>query len=114
MIDVLGFKVLGLDFGSNTYVYKYVKYFDGKYSFILFEAHNNKMSVIHLSKNDFEGYMKDEFGLSMDGSTRGITGKTLKPVKPININERINRYYIENIHQMREAIKTAEDLILKS
>jgi hypothetical protein len=113
MVDELGFKVLGLDFGSNSSIYKYVKYFDGKYSFILFDANKNQMSVIRLSKNDFEGYMKDEFGLSFDGSTKGITGKPLKPVTPINVNEMINRFYIENIKQMREALKTAEDLIIK-
>jgi hypothetical protein len=113
MVDKLGFKVLGLDFGSNSSIYKYVKYFADKYSFILFDANKNQMSVIRLSKNDFEGYMKDEFGLSFDGSTKGITGKPLKPVTPINVNEMINRFYIENIKQMREALKTAEDLIIK-
>lgn len=102
-MESLGFQVLGTRFYSSSAVLKYVIYRES--GLLVFDGHVNQMYFISLTPKQLQGFKADEFGLSFDGSTKGMSGQTLLPVSKTEIiNEKFNLLKIENLRQMKKAL----------
>ena len=103
VMESLGFKVLGTRFYTQSAVLKYIIYRES--GLLIFDGHTNQMYFVSLNENQLAGFKSDAFGLSFDGSTKGMSGQKLIPVQKTEfINDKFNLLRIENIVQMKKAL----------
>lgn len=111
-----GYKVMGLDFGSNQTLNHYVKYFPEHNSMVVFSTiYDNSVIVYELTKEQYDDFQDGKYALSHDGKGRGTTpsGYPVKNygVKIIYAGGELSRIkYLKDILDVAEKIAQGEKI----
>jgi hypothetical protein len=105
-----GYKVMGLDFGSNDTYNHYVKYFPEHNSMVVFSSiHNNRVLVYRLTKQQYDDFQEGKFALSHDGKGWGSTPSGY-PIKNHGITTIFAGGDITRRKYLKEMLDVAEEM----
>jgi hypothetical protein len=105
-----GYKVMGLDFGSNNTYNNYVKYFPEHNSMVVFSSvHNNKVLVYQLTKEQYADFQDGKFALSHDGKGWGTTPSGY-PIKNYGLTTIFAGGEISRRKYLKEMLDVAEEV----
>lgn len=108
----LNFNVLGLDFGSNTSVYRYTKYYDKQLYLLLASAYDNTLTAYKFAnKKEMKAFKDGKFYITADSykdGQKGIGGYPAKYITAININDWMNIVRIKKTKQLLTGIELFE------
>lgn len=105
-----GYKVMGLDFGSNHSCNNYVKYFPKFNSMVVCSTiFNNSVMVYRLTKEQYNKFQKGDFALSHDGNGRGTTptGHKVENYGYINV---YSGGELKNRKELKKYLDSAEEI----
>lgn len=106
----LGYKVMGLDFGSNHTYNNYVKYFPQFHAIVVCSTiHNNAVFVYKLTPEQYEAFENGKFALSHNGNGWGKTpcGYEVKNHGYISI---FGGGDLTRVKYLKEILDVAEDI----
>lgn len=111
-----GYRVMGLDFGSNNTYNNYVKYFPEHNSMVVCSTiFNNRVMVYRLTKEQYDSFQDGKFALSHDGKGYGKTA-TGYPIKNHGLTviyeggELSRRKFLKEILDVAEEVAQGKDV----
>lgn len=105
----LGFKTMGLDFGSNTSVNRYTKYYDKQLYLLVADAFSNSVFAFKFKdKKTMKDFRDNKFAITLDPSKDGrqaLGGGVYKFMTSISMNEQLNIHKITRRKHLTDGIK---------
>lgn len=109
----IDFKVLGLDFGSNTSCYNYTKYYDKQLYLLIADSNECTLRAYKFSnKKEMKAFKDGKFYITADSykdGQKGIHGYPAKYINPININDWMNIVRIKRTKDLLKGISLFEN-----
>lgn len=108
----LGFHVLGLDFGSNSSVYCYRKYYPKQLLMLIADAHEDSLYAFRFKdKKEMKDFLDNKFAITLDPSKdgrRAMGGGVYKFMTSINMNHELNIHKITRRKHLTDGIELFE------
>lgn len=107
-----GFQVMGLDFGSNSSVYMYRKYYTKQLMMLVADGYESSLYAFQFrSKEEMAEFMDGKFAITADPSKDGkptLGGVVYRFLQSISMNEALNIFKIKTIKHLKDGIALFE------
>lgn len=114
----LGFKTMGLDFGSNTSINRYTKYYDKQLYLLIADAFNDNVYAFKFKdKREMKNFKDNKFTITLDPSKDGsyaLGGGRCKFIPSVNINSQLNIARVERKKHLLDGIALFENKYINS
>jgi hypothetical protein len=112
----LGFKTMGLDFGSNASVNRYTKYYDKQLYLLVADAFNDGLFAFKFKdKKEMKDFRGNKFAITIDSNRDGncaLGGGRMKFIPSVDINRKLNIVIVTKRKHLLDGIELFEKKIL--